>query len=60
LFDAATSLRDAPRKGRPLGKIYRELIVRFGKSAYIIRYRIEDSKQTVFVVRIWHGRERRR
>lgn len=60
LFDAAASLADAPRRGRPLGKIYRELIVSFGKSAYILRYRIEDSKQIVFVVRIWHGCERRR
>ncbi len=36
---------------------HRDLIVRFGKGAYILRYRIEGD--TVFVTRIWHSREDR-
>jgi plasmid stabilization system protein ParE len=37
----------------------RQLIVRFGDSAYIVRYRYLQESQTVFVTRIWHGREAR-
>lgn len=59
LLDAATSLRDAPRKGRPLRKGIRELIVRFGKGAYILRYRLDEASNTVFILRAWHSRERR-
>ena len=38
---------------------YRQLFVPFGKSAYVLRYRIEPNEETLVVVRIWHGRERR-
>jgi plasmid stabilization system protein ParE len=34
--------------------------VPFGKGAYILRYRVEEAKDAIFVVRIWHSRERRR
>lgn len=60
LYNAATSLRIAPRKGRLVGRVYRDLIVPFGKSAYVLRYRIEEAKGAIFIVRIWHSRERRR
>lgn len=36
---------------------YRQLFVPFGKSAYVLRYRIHD--ETLIVVRVWHGREDR-
>ena len=39
---------------------YRQLFVPFGKSAYVLRYRIADGDETLVVVRVWHGRERRK
>jgi len=60
LFGAALSLRDLPERGRPAARRgYRELIVPFGRGAYVIRYRIDYDRNTVVIVRIWHGRELR-
>lgn len=44
-------------EGRP---DYRQLFVPFGKSAYVLRYRIQEEADTLVVVRVWHGREDRR
>ncbi len=38
---------------------YRELFIPFGKSAYVLRYRIDEDKDCVVVIRVWHGREKR-
>lgn len=38
---------------------YRQLFVPFGKSAYVLRYRIYEEADTLVVVRVWHGRENR-
>ncbi|MBB2794990.1 UNVERIFIED_ORG: plasmid stabilization system protein ParE [Rhizobium pisi] len=38
---------------------YRQLFVPFGKSAYVLRYRIRDEADTLVIVRVWHGREKR-
>lgn len=46
----------APMEDRP---DYRQLFVPFGKSAYVLRYRIEATTKTLVVVRVWHGREQR-
>lgn len=43
-------------EGRP---DYRQLFVPFGKSAYVLRYRIHEEAGTLVVVRVWHGREDR-
>jgi plasmid stabilization system protein ParE len=60
LFAAAQSLEDMPERGHPAARVpYRELLVPFGRSAYVIRYRIDYVRNAVVVVRIWHGRERR-
>ncbi len=60
LFAGANYLRDLPERGRPADKPgYRELIVPFGRGAYVIRYRIDYSRDTVVIVRMWHGREHR-
>jgi plasmid stabilization system protein ParE len=60
LFAAARSLADLPERGRPASRPgYRELVVPFGRGAYIIRYRIDQEHDAVVIVRIWHGRERR-
>jgi plasmid stabilization system protein ParE len=60
LFTAAQSLADMPDRGNPaIRPPYRELVVPFGRSAYVIRYRVDHAHQTVVIVRMWHGRERR-
>ncbi len=38
----------------------RQLFIPFGNSAYILRYRLDEEQETLFVVRVWHGREERR
>jgi plasmid stabilization system protein ParE len=61
MFDLVTgrilSLAAEPFKGveRPAGM--RELDVKFGKSAYVVRYRVTDD--AVIVTRVWHGRQNR-
>lgn len=47
-----------PFMGRPLkhGEL-REAIVPYGKSRYVIRYKVTET--TIQIVRIWHGRENR-
>ena len=37
----------------------RQIVVRFGRHGYIVRYRIQPSDGAIFVTRIWHGREER-
>jgi plasmid stabilization system protein ParE len=58
LEDAIQSLDTMPGRGRP-SKLpnTRELIVPFGRSAYVLRYSIENKEVVVF--RVWHGRETR-
>ncbi len=55
----AQALRDQPELGRPMDdpSKRRELVLPFGASAYVIRYRI--TEQTIVIIRIWHGREDR-
>ena len=38
---------------------YRQLFIPFGKSAYVLRYRIDEDRNILAVVRVWHGREHR-
>lgn len=60
LFAAARSLAEQPERGHPASRPpYRELVVPFGRSAYVIRYRVDHARETVVIVRMWHGRERR-
>jgi plasmid stabilization system protein ParE len=60
LFAAARSLADLPERGHPATRAgYRELVVPFGRGAYVIRYRVDHARETVIIVRLWHGRERR-
>jgi plasmid stabilization system protein ParE len=62
---AATTLRSAirsldtiPERGGPSKLLdTRELIVPFGRSAYVVRYSVASDE--VIVLRIWHGRENR-
>jgi plasmid stabilization system protein ParE len=37
----------------------RELIVPFGRSAYVLRYAYSAATDEAIIIRIWHGREAR-
>ena len=60
LASAIQLLDTMPERGRPSGlpKI-RELIVPFGRSAYVLRYAYSIENQEIVVLRLWHGREAR-
>jgi plasmid stabilization system protein ParE len=58
IAEAILSLRTMPERGYPSRRIgWRELVVRFGRDGYVIRYRVEPG--AVFVARIFHGLEDR-
>jgi toxin ParE1/3/4 len=60
LRDAIRSLEVFPGRGRVSGLPgVRELVVPFGRSAYLLRYGHDPIRQTVVVIRVWHGREAR-
>lgn len=50
-------LADFPEMGVQTRPPFRTLFLRFGSSAYVVRYRIADD--VVVITRIWHGREDR-
>jgi plasmid stabilization system protein ParE len=54
---AIRSLTEYSDRGRPLGADVRELIVRFGRDGYVIRYRTRH--EVVLITRVFHGRQRR-
>jgi toxin ParE1/3/4 len=37
----------------------RQIVVRFGRSAYIVRYTVLPQPGDILVTRLWHGREMR-
>lgn len=54
----AAALIDRPRIGRPapdIGPGYRELVVPFGRTGYVVLYRIDD--ETVAILAVRHRRE---
>ena len=57
ILEAADSLGTHPQQGRPCEELleYRELIIPFGASGYMLRYRIEN--ETIYVVAIKHCKE---
>ena len=60
LAGAVDSLVTMPDRGRPSGiPAVRELVVPFGRSAYVIRYVHLAHEDEVIVLRLWHGREQR-
>jgi plasmid stabilization system protein ParE len=57
ILKAVDRIKENPGLGRPVEELpeFREIIVPFSSSTYIIRYRcIEDA---IVVVRVWHSRE---
>ncbi len=58
--NAVRSLAYLPQRARPAGiPGVRELIVPFGRSAYVLRYAYFASRDEIVILRIWHGREER-
>ena len=57
MLDGIQSLGAFPERGRPLRSNLRELAVVYGRDGYVIRYRLGATE--VFVIRIFHARERR-
>jgi addiction module RelE/StbE family toxin len=57
IIEAAASLRQHPNRGRwDKRKKFRELVLK--PLPYLIAY--EVSEEQVSIVRVWHGRQRRR
>jgi plasmid stabilization system protein ParE len=52
-----SSLSDQPERGRPVLGEHRELVVRFGRDGYLVRYRVDPD--AVIVASIMHTREQR-
>jgi plasmid stabilization system protein ParE len=46
-----------PLLGIVVDRLYRELALRYGKGAYIVRYRLHEG--VVVITRIWHSHEDR-
>ena len=62
-IDAATALiAETPAIGSAMKSrpAYRQFFAPFGRQAYVLRYRVDADNDTVVIVRVWHGRERRR
>jgi plasmid stabilization system protein ParE len=60
LTRAVESLDMLPDRGRPSATVgVRELVVPFGRSAYIVRYVHMPGTEEIIILRIWHGREKR-
>lgn len=60
LIEAIGSLERLPARGRSSGEgRLRELIVPFGRAAYVVRYAVMPAADEIIVIRIWHGREMR-
>ena len=57
----AEKLETFPELGTPMndGTGRRELFIPFGKSVYVLRYRIYPEKEEVVILKAWHGREQR-
>ncbi len=60
IWAALARVETMPYIGKPTtdGHI-RQIIVRFGRRGYIVRYRVLPPDDAILVTRIWHGREAR-
>lgn len=55
---AINSLMVFPDRGRPTASTgVRELVVPFGRTAYLVRYIHDRERDEIVILRIWHGRE---
>ena len=59
IAQVARQLQDLPELGQPMDDgVRRQVFVRFGAGAYVVRYRNDDLGRVV-VMRVWHSREQR-
>jgi toxin ParE1/3/4 len=60
IWTAIQALDEFPHLGAPRGRAgVRQLVVRRGSSAYVVRYAILAENEDILLLRIWHGREAR-
>jgi plasmid stabilization system protein ParE len=52
------NLEAFPELGVAIDGGFRQLVLKYGKSGYVIRYRVLDD--AILITRVWHGREDRR
>lgn len=59
--EAAELLKTMPRIGKPLDddSARRELFTAFGKHGYVLRYRVDEARDAVVIIRVWHTLEDR-
>jgi toxin ParE1/3/4 len=58
ILQAAAMLRERPELGHAVeDEDWRELLAPAGRTAYVLRYRIDED--AVVIARVWHGREDR-
>jgi plasmid stabilization system protein ParE len=59
IWRALERVESFPEIGHPTkAPSIRQIVVRFGRRGYVVRYRVLPD-QTIFVTRLWHGREAR-
>ena len=60
IWRALENVQAFPEAGAPTADAdIRQVVVRFGRSAYIIRYAVVAETRDILVTRLWHGREAR-
>ncbi len=57
IINGLVLISEHPRVGRSVGGAIRQVVVRFGRTAYVIRYRLTADE--ILITRIWHSKERR-
>jgi len=60
ILHGAKQLRQYPQLGRPVEEMppeFRDLIIPFGNSGYVMRYRYAKTEDTVYILAIRHQRE---
>lgn len=55
-------LEEFPELGKPMedSSNKRELFIPYGKNVYVLRYCIDSENEKIVVLRVWHGREKRK
>jgi toxin ParE1/3/4 len=60
IWDALEMVEKLPKLGHPTEHFdIRQIVVLFGASGYIVRYKFIPERGTILVTRIWHAREAR-
>ncbi|MCK1385807.1 type II toxin-antitoxin system RelE/ParE family toxin [Bradyrhizobium sp. 21] len=60
IWKAIDRLPEFPALGKPTDDAdIRQIVVRFGSSAYIVRYVAGPDTGDILITRLWHGREAR-